>query len=208
MGCRPAIGPGAAGVPGSPGASRALFLDRDGVVNHDHGYTWRIETFSFVDGLFELCHAAVERAYSLFVVTNQAGIGRGHYAEADFVRLTEWMIQRFEAQGLPPPRVYYCPHHPTAGVGAYLLDCPARKPNPGMLLAARDECGLDLGRSILVGDKESDILAGRRAGVGTLVLLVTASDGDAPDGVIRASTLVQAREMLFGEGVARRRERG
>jgi D-glycero-D-manno-heptose 1,7-bisphosphate phosphatase len=201
MACRPGIGAEALRAAGSPRTRHALFLDRDGVVNLDRGYTWRIEDFSFVDGVFELCRAAVERGYLLFVVTNQAGIGRGYYTEPDFVRLTEWMRARFEAAGLPAPCVYYCPHHPSAGIGPYLLDCPSRKPNPEMLLAAAAECGLDLGRSILLGDKDGDIEAGRRAGVGTLALLssVPAEDG-APASPIRVATLADARARLWGVG--------
>lgn len=151
---------------------RALFLDRDGVVNVDHGYVHTIERFDFVEGIFELCRAAVRRGHLPVVVTNQAGIGRGYYGEAEFETLTRWMRERFEAQGAPIAAVYHCPYHPEHGVGAYRVDSFDRKPQPGMLLRARDELGVALEASMMVGDTASDMLAARRAGVPVRCLLV------------------------------------
>ncbi|MFM1990460.1 MAG: hypothetical protein RJA99_3417 [Pseudomonadota bacterium] len=159
---------------------RALFLDRDGVVNVDTGYVHRIEDFVFVDGILELARDGVARGWALVVVTNQAGIGRGYYDEAAFGTLTAWMRGRFEAAGAPIDAVYHCPYHPEHGLGAYRLDSFDRKPNPGMLLRARDELGLDLGRSAMVGDTASDMLAARRAGLPTRVLLVHDGPAVAP----------------------------
>lgn len=146
--------------------SRALFLDRDGVINHDSGYTSRAEDFVFIDGIFELCRAAREAGYLLIVVTNQAGIGRGYYSEQDFLSLTSWMRRRFEEEGAPITDVFHCPYHPEHGVGEYRQDSFDRKPNPGMLLRAAEKCGIDLANSIMIGDKDSDMQAARSAGVG------------------------------------------
>ena len=146
--------------------SRALFLDRDGVINHDSGYTSSAENFRFIEGIFDLCRAAKRLGYLLIVVTNQAGIGRGYYSEQDFLTLTEWMRERFEAEGAPVTDVFYCPYHPEHGVGRYKKDSVYRKPNPGMLLRAAEKHGLDLGRSIMIGDKDSDMQAASKAGVG------------------------------------------
>lgn len=157
--------------------SRALFLDRDGVINVDHGYVHRIDHFEFVDGIFDLCRAAVAQGWRPVVVTNQAGIGRGYYDEAQFQALTRWMRERFEAEGAPIAAVYHCPFHPEHGVGPYRVDSFDRKPQPGMLLRARDELGLDLGASMMIGDTVSDMLAAQRAGVPVRCLLV---HGDAP----------------------------
>jgi D-glycero-D-manno-heptose 1,7-bisphosphate phosphatase len=154
-----------------PKGRPALFLDRDGVINVDRDYVCRIEDFEFIEGIFKLCHAAADRGYVLIVITNQAGIGRGYYTKGDFDRLTEWMLGRFVAEGIKIARVYSCPHHPTAGIGEHLKDCFHRKPNPGMILKAKDDFSLDLAASIIIGDKTSDMEAGRRAGIGTLVLL-------------------------------------
>lgn len=147
----------------------ALFLDRDGVINEDHAYVFQPERFDFIDGIFDLCQLAHARGYLIFVVTNQAGIGRGYYTEADFHALSDWMCARFAQRGAPITRVYFCPTHPVHGVGAYKRESLDRKPGPGMLLRAAAEFGLDLERSLLVGDKESDMAAGAAAGVGTLI---------------------------------------
>ena len=151
-------------------APRALFLDRDGVINHDDGYTHRWERFRFVDGIFALGREAHARGYRIVVVTNQAGIGRGLYTEDDFHALTARMCKRFAAEGAPIARVYFDPTHPEHGLGPYRRASAMRKPAPGMLLAARDELGIALAASVLVGDKGSDIEAGRRAGVRATLL--------------------------------------
>ena len=148
----------------------ALFLDRDGVINIDHAYVHRRENFDFVDGIFELCRLARERGYLIFVVTNQAGIGRGRYTEQDFHTLTDWMCGVFAAEQAPIDKVYFCPYHPEHGVGDYKLDSPFRKPGPGMILQAAEEFGVDLAASVLLGDNETDLQAGAAAGVGRNLL--------------------------------------
>jgi D-glycero-D-manno-heptose 1,7-bisphosphate phosphatase len=151
--------------------SKALFLDRDGVINVEQGYVHCRENFLFQKGIFALCRAAQIRRYLMVIVTNQAGIARGYYTEAEFLALTEWMVQRFAEQGIQIARVYFCPYHPLHGVGAYKYDSPDRKPMPGMLLRAKTDLSLDLTASVLVGDKLSDILAAEAAGIGTKILL-------------------------------------
>ena len=100
------------------------------------------------------------------VVTNQAGIGRGYYTEADYQHLTGWMLEQFRTHGVRIGRVYHCPFHPTAGIGEYRRESFDRKPNPGMIFRARDDFALDLAHSVLIGDKDSDLEAGRSAGIG------------------------------------------
>lgn len=150
---------------------KALFLDRDGVINEEKNYVHRIEDFEFMDGVFDLLSYARSLGYLLVVITNQAGIARGYYTEEDFHHLNEWMLAQFAAKGTPIDRVYYCPYHPTHGIGSYKQDSPNRKPAPGMLLQAEKELQIDLSQSVLVGDKESDIEAGKKAGVGKTILL-------------------------------------
>lgn len=147
----------------------ALFLDRDGVINHDSGYTYRIEDFHWIDGIFEVARLAVGAGRKLVVVTNQSGIARGLYDEAAFATLTAWMRERFAAEGTPLTAVYYCPHHPD-GNAPYRVACACRKPQPGMFLAAAQDHGLDLAASIMVGDKEIDMEAAQAAGVPRRVL--------------------------------------
>jgi len=151
----------------------AVFLDRDGVINKETGYVHKVADFHFVDGVFAACRELSEAGYRLIVITNQAGIARGYYTEADFHQLTEWMLDTFRQQGIEIDDVYYCPHHPVHGVGDYRRDCDCRKPAPGMILRAAQEYSLDLQRSILVGDKITDIEAGQAAGVGCCVLVRT-----------------------------------
>jgi D-glycero-D-manno-heptose 1,7-bisphosphate phosphatase len=153
--------------------SRALFLDRDGVINVDHGYVCTPERTEFIDGIFELCRAAKQADHLLVVITNQAGIARGYYSEREFLEYMDWMRMIFEQRGVALDAVYYCPHHPTEGVGDYRCECACRKPAPGMILCAQHDLGLDLARSTLVGDKESDVEAGRVAGVGSCIKIKT-----------------------------------
>lgn len=185
-----------------PPPARALFLDRDGVVNVDRHYVHRIEDFEFVPGIFELCRCASELGFKLVVVTNQAGIGRGYYTEAAFQALTEWMLGEFRARGIEIAAVYHCPFHPTAGVGAYRRESFDRKPHPGMLLRAARDLGLYLSRSVFVGDKDSDMEAGRAAGVGHLIRLVgdVTAQGSASAGHECASQT--ARTLVVPGGIA------
>lgn len=148
----------------------ALFLDRDGIINIDYGYVHKQEDFQFVEGIFDLCQTAKRLGYLIFVVTNQAGIGRGYYTEQDFLKLTDWMCEVFSGKGIVIDKVYFCFSHPEHGVGRYKVNSPYRKPEPGMILQAAIEFGVDLARSVLVGDKETDIQAGIAAGVGCNLL--------------------------------------
>lgn len=148
----------------------ALFLDRDGVINTDYEYVFKQEDFEFIDGIFELCRSAKKLGYLIFVITNQAGIGRGYYSEQDFLNLTEWMCGVFNSHGVGIDKVYFCPFHAEHGIGQYKVDSPNRKPGPGMILQAAQEFDIDLARSVLVGDRETDINAGIAAGVGCNLL--------------------------------------
>lgn len=139
---------------------KALFLDRDGVINVEKNYVFRINDFEFVDGIFEICAQYQRDDYLIFVVTNQAGIARGIFSENDFMILTDWMLQQFKEKGINITQVYHCPHHPD-----YTGTCFCRKPNPGMFIKAAIEYYIDLKASVVIGDKESDLRAGRNAGI-------------------------------------------
>ena len=153
------------------GQNKAIFLDRDGVINFDHAYVHKIEEFQFIDGVFEACRIFADLGYLSVVVTNQSGIGRGYYSESQFKLLSEWMCAEFEKHGVTISKVYFCPHHPKNALPAYLKECDCRKPNPGMLNQAINDFDIDVAQSVMVGDKASDIGAARAAGVKTAILV-------------------------------------
>lgn len=155
----------------APVPRRALFLDRDGVINVNHGYVHSPERTDWVPGIFELVAAARVAGYLPVVVTNQAGIGRGYYSEGQFLEYTAWLHREFARRGAGLLATYWCPHHPEAGQGDYKVECGCRKPHPGMLLAAVADFALDAQASLLVGDSSSDMDAARAAGVGRTHLL-------------------------------------
>ena len=174
---------------------RALFLDRDGVINVDTGYVHTPAQTQWVPGIFELCRAGADAGYALVVVTNQAGIARGYYGEAEFRAHSDWLRAQFADRGLQIAGIYHCPHHPTEGVGELRRECDCRKPQPGMLLQAARELGLDLPASAMVGDRPWDIEAARRAGVGRAFMLdahAGATMRDAIDWLVAGASNEQA----------------
>ena len=151
--------------------NKALFLDRDGVLNVDRGYVSQIGDFEFVSGVFATLRLAQKLGYKLIVVTNQSGIARGLYTEEEFQGLSTWMLEQLEKEKISIAKVYHCPFHVDGVVPELAIESNLRKPNPGMLLLAQQEHGLDMAKSIMVGDKVSDIEAGQRAKVGLTVFV-------------------------------------
>ena len=149
--------------------NKALFLDRDGVINVEKNYLHTIEAFEFIEGIFALCRFFQAKGYQIIVVTNQSGIARGYYTEEDFNGLTAWMIDAFNHEDVKITAVYHCPHHPDISG-----ECACRKPEPGMLLEAAKAYDIDLKSSLMIGDKERDIEAALRAGVKETYLYVPA----------------------------------
>lgn len=136
--------------------NKALFLDRDGTINVDYGYVYQPEKFDFIDGIFDLCRRAQEKGYLIIVITNQSGIARGYYTVSDYEKCTRYMIDKFKEQGIKITDVFYCPD----------LSGEDRKPNAGLFLKAQQKYDIDMSESVSVGDKERDIEAGKKAGVG------------------------------------------
>ncbi|XQW86976.1 D-glycero-beta-D-manno-heptose 1,7-bisphosphate 7-phosphatase [Thalassotalea piscium] len=153
--------------------NKALFLDRDGIINVDHGYVYQSENFEFVEDIFSFCQLAQDKGYLLIVITNQSGIGRGKYTVEQFQELTEWMKEQFKSNKVNINAVYFCPHHPMKGQGEYLKECDCRKPNPGMIIQAAAEHNVDLKQSIFIGDKVSDMKAAEAAGIDKRILVAS-----------------------------------
>lgn len=145
---------------------KVAFLDRDGVINLDRAYVHKWEEFEFVPGAVDAMRRLREAGYALVVVTNQSGLARGMYSEAEYQALTNAMCSALALAGAEVEAVYHCPHHPKGQVAEWAVECDCRKPAPGMILRAAKELGVSLADSFLVGDKPSDIEAARAAGVG------------------------------------------
>ena len=141
--------------------AKALFLDRDGTINIDYGYVFEAERFDFVDGIFDLCRAAQSKGFKIIVCTNQSGIARGYFTEADFQKITAHMTDEFARRDIEITDVFHCS----------TLDGIDRKPNTGMFVKARDKHGIDMAASISLGNSERDVIAGINAGVGKNYLL-------------------------------------
>jgi D-glycero-D-manno-heptose 1,7-bisphosphate phosphatase len=148
----------------------AAFLDRDGVLNVDVNYLHKPEHVEWIPGAIEAVRELNDAGLLVIVVTNQAGIGRGFYSEADFEAFTSWMAERLAESGAHIDTVYHCPHHPTEALPAWRVDCECRKPRPGMFIRALAEWDVDVERSFMVGDKPGDLEAARGAGIARGVL--------------------------------------
>jgi D-glycero-D-manno-heptose 1,7-bisphosphate phosphatase len=177
----------------------AAFLDRDGVINLDRGYVHRWEDFEFVPGAVDAMRRLEAAGHALVVVTNQSGIARGLYSEHDVEVLGTALREHLQRVNVHLASIEYCPHLPEGTVARYARHCDCRKPEPGMILRTAQALQLDLARSVMYGDKPSDIEAARRAGVGRRVLLAT-------DGVLDPlrqrpdyRSLSEAVDALLGE---------
>ncbi len=189
-------GPGLTAPPG-PGRLRpALFLDRDGVLVEESGYLHEPEKARLLPGAADLLAWPGGRGWASVIVTNQSGIGRGYYGWAAFARTQARIEALLAAGGGRPDLLLACPFS-ASGVGRYLVsDHPARKPRPGMLLAAARRLNLDLARSWIVGDRAGDLVAGRAAGLAGGILLASGYGGEARQQAAAAALGSEAFRVL------------
>jgi D-glycero-D-manno-heptose 1,7-bisphosphate phosphatase len=197
------------------GAARAVFLDRDGTLTEDRGYTYRVEDLRLLPGVVDGLRRLDRLGFRLVITTNQSGVARGYFTEAQAEAFHVALVARLAAAGVPVAAVYSCPFHPTAGVGPYRRESELRKPRPGMILRAAAEHGLDLAASYAVGDKRGDVAAGRAAGCRTILLRTGTAGAGEPELVVEpdwvADDLAAAAAIIAAnEGTMRavRTERG
>ena len=177
-------------------SNRALFLDRDGVINEEVGYLHQMDEVRFVDGIFSLCRTAMGLGYKLIVVTNQAGIARGYYSEEDFHALMAEMRTELRSQGVELDAIYHCPFHPEHGVGRYKREHEDRKPGTGMLRKGAVDLGISLAESVLVGDRCSDMAAANAAGLRQAFLLAGTESATCPGEYLSVKSLGEVERWL------------
>jgi len=143
---------------------KTIFLDRDGVINKEVRYLFRIADFEFIDGVFDACLYFQSLNYKIIIISNQSGIARGFYNENDFHILSDWMVNQFNKKGISILDILYCPHGPES-------KCNCRKPKPGMLFEAKSKYNISMSESWMIGDKETDVEAANLAGITNTILV-------------------------------------
>jgi D-glycero-D-manno-heptose 1,7-bisphosphate phosphatase len=189
---------------GSITRNRAVFLDRDGTINVEKEYLHRTEEFEFIPGAADAIRLLKDAGFLVIVVTNQSGIGRGYYDEADVHRLHRFMDRELKRHGAAVDAYYLCPHHPLHGIGDYRRECACRKPLPGMLLEAADDFSIDLAASFIIGDKMADIDAGRAAGCRPLLVMTGYGKSESPSlpaGVSSYDDILGAARAIIGADI-------
>ena len=162
---------------------KIAFLDRDGVINKEVSYLHKIEDFDYAENCIEGLKQLQELAFKIIIVTNQAGIARGYYTEADYLKLTSWYLSDLRGKGIEVLDVFYCPHHPDGSVPLYALECGCRKPSAGMFQMADEKYNVDKAHSIMIGDKLIDIDAAIRFGLEPGNCFLVATGHKLPDNI-------------------------
>lgn len=143
---------------------KIVYLDRDGVINKEVNYLYKIDEFEFIDGVFKACFYFIQKGFNIIIITNQSGIAKGIYKLEDYKILTKWMIEQFKIKSIDILDVYYCPHNPSS-------NCECRKPKPGMLIESSTRYNANMSESWMIGDKETDIQAANNAGIENTIIV-------------------------------------
>jgi D-glycero-D-manno-heptose 1,7-bisphosphate phosphatase len=143
---------------------KTIFLDRDGVINHEVNYLHKVKDIQFIDGIFDTCHLFLKYNYEIIIVTNQSGISRGLYTSSQFDEIKKWMNFQFRKREINILDTFHCPHLPNS-------NCFCRKPKPGLFLKAQSKYNINMAKSWMIGDKESDIIAANAAGIFNTILV-------------------------------------
>ena len=172
-------------------AIKTIFLDRDGVVNKEVRYLYKLSDFEFIDGIFDACLYFQKLGYEIVIVTNQSGITRGYYNENDYQKLTEWMLGQFNDNGINILDTFYCPHGPES-------TCNCRKPKPGMLIEAKYKYDISMKDSWMIGDKETDIEAANLAGITNTILVRSGHliDESNSNSKFTIDSIIQSKEVI------------
>ena len=144
--------------------TKTIFLDRDGVINKEINYLYKIDDFEFIDGIFDSCKHFQSLGYKIIIITNQSGIYRGYYTENDYQKVTQWMLTQFANEDINILDTFHCPHGPDS-------TCNCRKPKPGMFLNAKTKYKIDMKNSWMIGDNEVDVIAAIAASIGNTILV-------------------------------------
>lgn len=149
---------------------KAIFLDRDGTINIDKDYLFKVEDYEYIEGAVEGLRALTQMGYLLIIITNQSGIARGYYTEEDYLRLESWMLDDLKDKGIDISGVYYCPHHPEASIIQYKKECKCRKPGTELFWKAQRDFDIDMNHSFAIGDRSRDLCICKESGVKGILL--------------------------------------
>lgn len=149
---------------------KVIFLDRDGTINIEKQYLYKIEDFEFIDGVIEAIRLLNINGYKVIVITNQAGVARGYYSANDVENLHNYINEELKKNNAYIDDFYYCVHHPSEGIGKYKIDCKCRKPKTGLFMQAEQKYEVDKSESWMIGDNISDIIAGNNYGIKTILV--------------------------------------
>jgi len=170
---------------------KTIFLDRDGVINKEINYLYKIDDFEFIDGIFDACLYFQSLEYKIIIITNQSGISRGYYTENDYQKVTQWMLDQFKYKSINILDIFHCPHGPDS-------NCDCRKPKPGMFFKAKAKHNTDMEKSWLIGDKEVDVIAANEAGIENTILVRSGHriDESNSNAKIILNSILQTKQII------------